>query len=64
MQEGFKNCKNSKNFCVWLTGLPCLGKTTIAKKLPEILGKEVKVFEGDDVRKTIIHIFLTKQNTH
>jgi len=53
MQESFKD---GKGFCVWLTGLPCSGKTTLARKLSEILqnqGFEVKVFDGDEVRKFI-----------
>lgn len=48
--------KHSKAFCIWLTGLPCSGKTTIGKKLFEILtkrGLNVKLFDGDEVRKTI-----------
>jgi len=36
MQEGFKN---SKNFCIWITGLLCSGKASIAKKLAEIFQK-------------------------
>ncbi|MCD6331209.1 MAG: adenylyl-sulfate kinase [Thermoplasmata archaeon] len=41
---------------VWFTGLPCSGKTTIAKKLMEILrekGKDVELLDGDTVRDYI-----------
>ena len=41
---------------VWFTGLPCSGKTTIAKKLMEILkeqGRDVELLDGDTVRDYI-----------
>jgi len=53
MKEGFKN---NRGFCIWLTGLPCAGKTSIANKLYERLSQhsyKVKLFDGDEVRKTI-----------
>ncbi|MFH8087097.1 MAG: adenylyl-sulfate kinase [Candidatus Aenigmatarchaeota archaeon] len=46
----------NKGLCIWLTGLPCSGKTTIAQKLSEELrkkGYKVRLFDGDEVRKTI-----------
>ena len=36
---------------VWLTGLPCSGKTTIANAVAERLGGEVEVLDGDEVRE-------------
>jgi sulfate adenylyltransferase len=42
-----------KGFCVWLTGLPCSGKTTIALELISILrgrGRKVTLLDGDVVR--------------
>ncbi|HEY3667340.1 MAG TPA: adenylyl-sulfate kinase [Polyangiaceae bacterium] len=39
---------------IWLTGLPCSGKTTIAKALAERLigeGRRVEVLDGDVVRR-------------
>lgn len=51
-----EKAKNSKGVCIWLTGLPCAGKTSIARKLFEELtksGYKVKLFDGDEVRKTI-----------
>jgi len=51
-----ENVKNSKGVCIWLTGLPCAGKTSIARKLFEELAKngyKVRLFDGDEVRKTI-----------
>lgn len=39
---------------VWLTGLPCSGKTTLAKGLASFLSKNgiaVKHFDGDEFRK-------------
>ncbi|HTV18349.1 MAG TPA: adenylyl-sulfate kinase [Polyangiaceae bacterium] len=41
-------------FTVWLTGLPCSGKSTIASKLVEHLrssGRKVEVLDGDIVRE-------------
>ncbi len=45
-----------KGRVIWLTGLPCSGKTTIAKKLEEYFLKEnlpVERLDGDIVRLTI-----------
>lgn len=39
---------------IWLTGLPCSGKTTLGKALFDYLqgkGMQVKHFDGDEVRK-------------
>ena len=38
-----------ENKIIWLTGLPCSGKTTIANKLASLLSAEV--LDGDDIRK-------------
>ncbi|WP_051173261.1 adenylyl-sulfate kinase [Thermodesulfobacterium hveragerdense] len=48
--------KENKGVCVWFTGLPCAGKTTISKRLYEVLVRgnfKVRLFDGDEVRKTI-----------
>ena len=37
-------------FIVWMTGLPCSGKSTIAKKLNEEF-PEMEVLDGDEVSK-------------
>lgn len=45
-----------KPFCLWFTGLPSSGKTTIGKKLQEILKSnniEVAHLDGDELRKTL-----------
>jgi len=42
--------------CVWFTGLPCAGKSTLAERLAEWLagqGLEAVVFDGDVVRQTV-----------
>jgi adenylyl-sulfate kinase len=42
-----------RGICVWFTGLPCAGKTTLASHLAEHLkarGDSVVVFDGDQVR--------------
>jgi adenylyl-sulfate kinase len=42
--------------CVWFTGLPCAGKTTLAERLAEWLekkGMEAVIFDGDAVRQTV-----------
>jgi len=43
-------------FCVWFTGLPCAGKSTLAAQLArdlEAQGMEVALFDGDVVRKDV-----------
>ncbi len=45
-----------KEFCVWFTGLPCSGKSTLAEKLKEQLeglGKRVYILDGDIIRKEL-----------
>jgi sulfate adenylyltransferase len=45
--------KHKQGFCIWLTGLPCAGKTTIAEILSIMLqakGKKVTLLDGDIVR--------------
>ncbi|MEO0270168.1 MAG: adenylyl-sulfate kinase [candidate division WOR-3 bacterium] len=42
-----------RGICIWLTGLPCSGKSTIAKGLSEKLierGRDVEILDGDIVR--------------
>jgi len=43
-------------YCVWFTGLPCAGKSTLAGRLVswlETRGVEVVYFDGDAIRKTV-----------
>ncbi len=45
-----------KGFCLWFTGLPCSGKTTIAKKLVPLLkerGLNTERLDGDVVRQSL-----------
>ena len=45
-----------KGFTLWLTGLPCSGKTTLAKGVEEVLlerGIPVEVFDGDEIRTNL-----------
>ena len=45
-----------KGVTVWLTGLPCSGKTTIAQKLSDVLrshGYRVEILDGDVIRNYI-----------
>ena len=40
-------------FCLWLTGLPCAGKTTLAREVSERLrerGFDTELLDGDEVR--------------
>lgn len=42
-----------KGFTLWFTGLPCSGKSTLARRVEEILlerGMNVEVLDGDEVR--------------
>jgi adenylylsulfate kinase len=44
----------SRGFCIWLTGLPSSGKTTIAKELAPRLnarGYRVELLDGDEIRR-------------
>jgi adenylylsulfate kinase len=48
--------EQSKGVTIWLTGLPCSGKTTIANSLSKILkekGYKVEVLDGDVIREYI-----------
>ena len=36
---------------IWLTGLPCSGKTTIARAVAERLDGPVEILDGDEVRE-------------
>ena len=48
--------KDQVGFTAWFTGLPCCGKTTIAKKVYDILkdkGYKVEHLDGDIVRKDL-----------
>jgi adenylyl-sulfate kinase len=41
-------------YCIWLTGLPCAGKTTIGKALVPLLrarGWSVELLDGDEIRR-------------
>ena len=38
------------NFVLWMTGLPCSGKTSIARKLQEIV-PNLAVLDGDELRE-------------
>ncbi len=45
--------RHKQGFCVWFTGLPCAGKSTVANVLVEILaeyGRQVTLLDGDIVR--------------
>jgi len=47
---------NSTGFTIWLTGLPCSGKSTIARKLARRLlrrGRRVEVLDGDLIRQSL-----------
>lgn len=45
--------KNRQGFCIWITGLPCSGKTTIARALNiklRSMGRKTTILDGDEVR--------------
>ena len=47
---------DSTGFTIWLTGLPCSGKSTIARKLARRLlarGRRVEVLDGDLIRQSL-----------
>ena len=37
-------------FCIWMTGLPCSGKTTIVRKLTENI-PNLAILDGDELRE-------------
>jgi len=44
----------NKGFCLWFTGLPCSGKTSIAQAIIPLLrerGWNVELLDGDEVRR-------------
>jgi adenylylsulfate kinase len=46
--------QRSPGFCIWLTGLPSAGKTTIARELTPLLrarGWYAELLDGDEIRK-------------
>ena len=48
--------RNNKGTCFWITGLSGSGKTTISKKLAEIIHEEhqnVILLDGDELRKVL-----------
>lgn len=53
LQEFYKP-KHKKGFCLWLTGLPCSGKSTIARMLCSVLKtyrRRITLLDGDIVRE-------------
>ena len=40
------------SFVMWMTGLPCSGKSTIAKKLHEQI-PNMEVLDGDELHKIL-----------
>ena len=52
-----RNQKNNHNsFLIWLTGLPCSGKTTLASSLEELLfekGYQTVLLDGDIIRNAL-----------
>ena len=51
-EKGLEKIKSFQKQIFWLTGLPCSGKTTIAKGLARRINAEI--LDGDDIRK-IVH---------
>jgi adenylylsulfate kinase len=47
---------DDRGFCIWLTGLPCSGKSTIASEVASRLrqqGRRVEVLDGDVIRENL-----------
>ena len=40
------------NFIIWMTGLPCSGKSTIAKQLSEHISN-LAILDGDEMRELL-----------
>jgi adenylyl-sulfate kinase len=46
----------ASGYCVWFTGLPCAGKSTLAEQLCRLLGEseqDIVIFDGDALRQTV-----------
>ena len=45
---------NDAGFCIWMTGLPSAGKTTIGRELERLLrlrGRRAELLDGDEIRR-------------
>ncbi|OQX22189.1 MAG: hypothetical protein BWK75_01430 [Candidatus Altiarchaeales archaeon A3] len=52
-------------FCIWLTGIPGSGKSTIAKELADELKKKnisVQILRLDEIRKVVTLRITAKRN--
>lgn len=62
-QEDLQDIK-PKGLCIWITGIPCSGKTTIANHLKEFfenLGKTTTLIDGDVIRQFLSNVDFSKQ---
>ena len=48
------------SFIIWMTGLPCSGKSTIARKLCEHLS-DLEILDGDDLQKYLKPDYQSKE---
>lgn len=53
MLRGLVNRRDGRGVCVFMTGLPGAGKSTIARRVAERLGDRVIVLDGDDMRRLL-----------
>jgi adenylylsulfate kinase len=44
---------DGKGLCLWFTGLPCSGKTTLIKALSDVIYEDIQVLDGDTFRKEV-----------
>jgi len=49
------------SFIIWMTGLPCSGKSTIARKLREHF-PDLEVLDGDDINKWLKPDFRSRES--
>jgi adenylyl-sulfate kinase len=53
-RRSFMESSPGPGFCLWLTGLPSAGKTTLAQTVAPLLrarGRAVEVLDGDEIRR-------------
>lgn len=66
MEKYLQEAENIKQrgLCIWITGLPCSGKTTVANRLKEFfenLGRSVTVIDGDVIRQFLSNSDFSKE---
>lgn len=63
----FSQINYNEGFCIWITGLPCSGKSTVANKLREFfdfIGRKTTLIDGDELRHFLGNFDFSSQERH